>query len=365
MAVTEAKGRLAARNVDAAAPPDDPGLHRIGRLQHHRRCRAAPQRLSVRGSPTAHSNVEKLIEQALRLKPKLAVIGDPALYDRLKSALAGSGIEATAGARSGNRRNLPAGGMGHVLDSRRGRVGAHLGRHPARGHHRSGQQRNPCLCRQFRHAGGGEARRSHAAGRFEHSAIFQVFDFDKVEAIEKLSRTASGGPFHQIHGRDGSRHPGPGRCPSELVDGGAKISVDSATMMNKGLGDRGHHHLAWLRSKIDILVHPNPSSTAWWPIPMVRFWLSSAARICGPRSPMPWLASASTRLQPGLVSPRSPSLPLKHLIHKRFPALHRTAGATATGGRAPTILNAANEVAVAAFLDGGIRFTDIARSPRS
>ena len=95
------------------------------------------------------------------------------------------------------------------------------------------------------------------AGRSEHNAIYQVFDFERVEAIEKLILTASGGPF-----RDWQHEDMRSVTPSQAVahpnwDMGAKISVDSATMMNKGLEVIEAHHIFGMPdSRIDVLVHP-------------------------------------------------------------------------------------------------------------
>ena len=206
---------------------------------------------------TASSNVKLLAEQARRLGARRAVVADGAHYGALKEALAGSGVEAAAGPAAIVEAAcmesdwvmaaiVGAAGLAPTLAAlRRGATVALANKE--------------CLvC-----AGDllmGEVRRCKATllpVDSEHSAIFQVFDFDQPERIEKITLTASGGPFREMGRNAMSRV-----TPEEAVahpnwSMGAKISVDSATMMNKGLElIEAHHLFAMSEGKIEILVHP-------------------------------------------------------------------------------------------------------------
>lgn len=312
---------------------------------------------------TAHSNVDKLIEQALRLKPKLAVIGDPALYDKLKTALAGTGIEAAAGREAViEAASRPA---EWVMSSI---VGA-AGLEPTLAAVRRGAiiglaNKETLVC-----AGSFVMREVAKSGSVmlpvdsEHSAIFQVFDFDKMDAIEKIILTASGGPF-----RTKSMAEMEAATPAQAVahpnwSMGAKISVDSATMMNKGLELIEAYHLFGLpETQIEILVHPQSVIHS-----MVAYRDGSVlAQLGSPdmRTPIAYalgwpkrIEAPSARLDFAKVA----TLTFEAPDSERFPALRIARQALQRGGRAPTVLNAANEIAVAAFLEGDIRFTDIAR----
>jgi 1-deoxy-D-xylulose-5-phosphate reductoisomerase len=196
----------------------------------------------------------------------------------------------------------------------------------------------------------------------EHNAIFQVFDFNQKNRIKKIILTASGGPF-----RTWSAAAMETVTPEQAVahpnwSMGAKISVDSATMMNKGLEVIEAHHLFGMANEhIDVLVHPQSvvhslveyedgSVLAQLGSPDMRtpiaYTLGWPDRICAP-SPRLDLASL------GKLEFEAPDL-------NRFPALGLARSALQTGGAAPTILNAANEVAVARFLAGRAGFLDIA-----
>ncbi len=312
---------------------------------------------------TAHGNVERLIEQALQLKPRLAVIGDEKHYAALKSALAGSGIEVAAGrAAVIEAACRPA---EWVMSSI---VGA-AGLEPTLAAVRRGAiiglaNKETLVC-----AGSFVMREvaKHGAVMLpvdsEHSAIFQVFDFDKVAAIEKIILTASGGPF-----RTRSLAEMEAVTPAQAVahpnwSMGAKISVDSASMMNKGLELIEAFHLFGLpETRIEILVHPQSVIHS-----MVAYTDGSVlAQLGSPdmRTPIAYalgwprrIDAPSARLDFAKVA----QLTFEAPDPERFPALRIARQALQRGGRAPTVLNAANEIAVAAFLAGGIRFTDIAR----
>jgi 1-deoxy-D-xylulose-5-phosphate reductoisomerase len=197
----------------------------------------------------------------------------------------------------------------------------------------------------------------------EHSAIFQVFDFERRGAVEKIILTASGGPFRALD-RAAMRDVTPAQAvahPNWRM--GAKISVDSATMMNKGLEVIEAHHLFGLDgSRIDIVVHPQSVIHS-----LVAYIDGSVlAQLGSPdmRTPIAYalkwpdrMAAPSARLDLAAIG----SLTFEAPDLDRFPALRLAREALRAGGSAPIVLNAANEVAVAGFLDGRTGFLDIAR----
>jgi 1-deoxy-D-xylulose-5-phosphate reductoisomerase len=311
---------------------------------------------------TAHRNVEALARDALRYRARLAVIGDPSGYPALCEALAGSGIEAACGeaglieaaARPADwvmAAIVGAAGLGPTLTAiRRGAMVA--------------LATKECLvC-----AGAllmDEVRRSGAIllpVDSEHNAIFQALRGETTDTVERLILTASGGPF-----RERSREAMAEVTPREAIahpnwDMGAKISVDSATMMNKGLELIEAHHLFGLgEDRLDVLVHPESIVHS-----MVAFCDGSIlAQLGQPDMRIPiaytlgWperLTAPTPRLDLALVGRLSfgPPDPV------RFPALRLARQALADGGTMPTVLNAANEVAVAAFLAGRLGFLEIA-----
>src|SRR3954470_10728969 len=310
---------------------------------------------------TAHSNVEKLIEQALRLKPRFVAIGDEKLYDRLKDGLAGSGI-AVGGGRSAviEAAARPSDWVMSAI------VGA-AGLEPTLAAVRRGAMIGLANKETLVCAGALMMRELSQHGAVmlpvdsEHSAIFQVFDFDKIEAIEKIILTASGGPF-----RTKSIAEMTAATPAQAVahpnwSMGAKISVDSASMMNKGLELIEAHHLFRMpEQQIEILVHPQSVIHS-----MVAYQDGSVLAQLGTpdmRTPIAYALGWPKRI--GAPSARLDFAKAAQLTFEapdpvRFPALRLARAALQAGGRAPIVLNAANEVAVAHFLGGRIGFMDI------
>jgi 1-deoxy-D-xylulose-5-phosphate reductoisomerase len=197
----------------------------------------------------------------------------------------------------------------------------------------------------------------------EHNAIFQVFDAEQRAAIDRLILTASGGPFRNWSLADMAEATREQALAHPNWDMGAKITIDSATMMNKGLELIEAHLLFGLPSEqIDIVVHPQSvihsmvayrdgSVLAQMGTPDMRVPISHAlgwpARIDGP----------AARLDFAALAP----LTFERPDSGRFPSLRLAREALAIGGSAPIVLNAANEIAVAAFLASRIGFLDIAR----
>jgi len=310
---------------------------------------------------TARRNVELLAAQARRLGARLAVIAEPRLHGALKTALAGSAVEAAAGAdaviEAATRPAdwvmaaiVGAAGLAPTLAAvRRGAIVA-----------LANKEVLVCAGSLFMD----EVKR-HGATLLpvdsEHNAIFQVFDADQSDAIERIVLTASGGPF-----RERSRAAMAAVTPAEAVKHpnwtmGAKISVDSATLMNKGLEVIEAHHLFALESeRIDIVVHPQSvvhglvyykdgSVLAQLGSPDMRTPIAYALGWPN-RTPAP--TKRLDLAEVGRLTFEAPDA-------SRFPALRLAREAlTLPGG--PTVLNAANETAVHAFLGGEIGFLDIA-----
>jgi 1-deoxy-D-xylulose-5-phosphate reductoisomerase len=313
---------------------------------------------------TANSNAALLAEQARRLKPRLAVVADERQYGALKSGLAGSGVEAAAGPEAVIEAAMrPSDWVMAAI------VGA-AGLRPTLAAVRRGAvvalANKECLVS----AGRLMMREVGAAGATllpvdsEHSAIFQCFDFERREGVEKIILTASGGPFRtfstaemeSVTPAQAVRHPN--------WSMGAKISVDSATMMNKGLELIEAHHLFDLPSeRIEILVHPQSVVHS-----LVAYVDGSVLAHLGTpdmRTPIAYALGWPRRMH--APSARLNLAEIGHLSFEapdseRFPALRLAREALGEGGLAPTVLNAANEVAVQAFLDGAIGFTSIART---
>jgi 1-deoxy-D-xylulose-5-phosphate reductoisomerase len=196
----------------------------------------------------------------------------------------------------------------------------------------------------------------------EHNAIFQCLAGSRSEDVSRIILTASGGPF-----RTASAELIGAATPAQAVAHpnwtmGAKISVDSATLMNKGLELIEAHYLFGLPSaRIDIIIHPQSVIHS-----MVEFIDGSVlAQLGSPdmRIPIAYALAWPSRLETPaqkLDFAAVARLDFEQPDLKRFPALRLAREALERGGSAPIVLNAANEVAVASFLAGAIRFTDIA-----
>lgn len=195
----------------------------------------------------------------------------------------------------------------------------------------------------------------------EHNAIFQCLAGNSLDDVASITLTASGGPLREWDQERLSK-----AAPAEAVahpnwDMGAKISVDSATMMNKGLEFIEAFHLFPVGlDRLRIVVHPQSVIHS-----MVEYRDGSTLAQLGPsdmRVPI-----ASCLAWPGRMDTPCPPLDLAALgtlsffapDEERFPATRLAREALAEGGAAPAVLNAANEIAVAAFLAGQIAFTDI------
>ncbi|MEW4448301.1 1-deoxy-D-xylulose-5-phosphate reductoisomerase [Qipengyuania sp. JC766] len=196
----------------------------------------------------------------------------------------------------------------------------------------------------------------------EHNAIFQCLNGESLDAVRWITLTASGGPL-----REWSQERLDAATPAEAIahpnwDMGAKISVDSATMMNKGLEFIEAHHLFPVGlDRLRIVVHPQSVIHS-----MVEYRDGSTLAQLGPSdmrvpiaSCLAWPDRMETPCAP-LDLPAIGELTFMAPDEARFPATRLAREAIEAGGAAPATLNAANEVAVAAFLAGQIKFTRIA-----
>lgn len=311
---------------------------------------------------SAHRNVAELAALAREFDARMAVIADPDLYHALVEALAGTDIIPAAGpAALVEAADRPA---EWVMASIVGAAGLEPTLAAVRRGAVVGLANKECLVCAGDLMMAAVAR--HGAILLpvdsEHSAIFQVFDFEQTDKVERITLTASGGPF-----RTWTREAMAAVTPEQAVahpnwSMGAKISVDSATMFNKGLELVEAHHLFGLpEDRIDILVHPQSVIHS-----MVSYVDGSVLAQLGTpdmRTPIAYALGWPRRIpapSPRLDLARLGSLTFEAPDPERFPALRLVRRALQSGGAAPTIMNAANEVAVASFLGGGIGFLEIA-----
>ncbi len=312
---------------------------------------------------TAATKVADLAKLAKEFKVEFAAIAYPQHYNELKSALSGTNIEVAAGEdaiREAARRDanwvmsaiVGAAGLQPTLEAIRRGVTVALAN-------------KECLvC-------AGDLMMQEVAKHgatllpvdSEHNAIYQVFDFDHPANIDRIILTASGGPFRQTP-IEVLEHV----TPEQAVDHpnwdmGAKISVDSATMMNKGLEMIEAYHLFPVRpDQIDIIVHPQSVIHS-----MVEYKDRSVlAQLGSPdmRTPIAYTLAWPERMEcpsERLNLANIAKLTFENPDYNRFPSLGQARAAMLSGGAAPIILNAVNEVSVAAFLDKAIGFMDISR----
>jgi 1-deoxy-D-xylulose-5-phosphate reductoisomerase len=324
---------------------------------------AAPDGAFAVEALVAGRDAAALATMARRLRARIAVLADPAGLPALREALAGSGIEAAAGeAAVIEAASRPADWTMAAI------VGA-AGLKPilaalARGGTLALANKEALVC-----AGEIVLRAAEATGATilpvdsEHNAIFQALDARDPTMVERIILTASGGPFRtasEAEMRDATpaqavRHP--------VWSMGAKISIDSATMFNKGLELIEAARLFPVPAeRIEVLVHPQSAVHG-----LVQYADGSLLAQLGTpdmRTPI-----AHALAWPGRMQADVPRLDLAALSRLefsapdaiRFPALRLAREALLAGGGAPTILNAANEVAVERFLSGCLGFLEIAR----
>ncbi|MDE7180336.1 MAG: 1-deoxy-D-xylulose-5-phosphate reductoisomerase [Muribaculaceae bacterium] len=323
--------------------------------------REYPERFRV-VALTARRNWVLLAAQAREFRPRRVVIGDEKFLPQLREALAGLEIETEAGAEAiAEAAALPEGGT--VVTAMVGYSGLQPTISAIR------RRKRIALANKETLVVAGQLITRLAAEHgseivpvdSEHSAIFQCLVGEDRKSMRKIILTASGGPFRTLEAErldhvtpaDALRHPN--------WDMGAKVTIDSASMMNKGFE---MIEARWLfdcpPEKIEVAVHPQSivhsmveycdgSIKAQLGVPDMRLPIRYAL---GYPERLPSEAQTLSLSQMGTLTFEAPDF-------RKFPLLGLAFHAIGVGGNMPCILNAANEIAVAAFLNSGLRFTDM------
>lgn len=309
-------------------------------------------------------DAKNLARVARVLGAKFAAIAEPSAYEELKAELSGSGIEAAAGPEALKRAACMQADL--VI----GAIAGAAGVEPTYAAVEAG--RNVALANKECLVCAGEPfmRKAREMGvkilpmDSEHNAIFQALGGESVERIEKMWLTASGGPF-----RTWSAERIAAATPEQALAHpnwamGPKVTVDSASLMNKGLELIEALHVFGIDAKkLDVLVHPQSIVHG-----LVSF--SDGAVTAGMAVPDMKVPIAHCLAWPERVPTEARRLDLAGIgaltFEKpdlsRFPALRVAMDALAAGGSMPTVLNAANEIMVAAFLEKRIGFNEIAKN---
>ncbi len=325
--------------------------------------RLFPERFRV-VALTAHTNAALLAEQAAAFRPRFVVIGDEASAAQVRAALAGTEVEVRVG-----DEGLEAAATDGAVDTVVAAVVGFAGLRPTLAAVRAGKTVALANKEALVVAGSlvRDLVREHETAVLpvdsEHSALFQCLVGEPPGSVETLTLTASGGPFRtRAAGTFGAitlaealAHPN--------WDMGAKITIDSATMMNKGLEVIEARWMFGIEpAHLRVLVHPQSvvhslvgfrdgSAKAQLGVPDMRvpiqYALSFPERWPAPHPRIDWAELARLDFE-------EPDL-------GRFPCLRLAFDALAAGGTAPAVLNAANEAAVALFLAERVSFTDIPR----
>ncbi|MAJ64101.1 MAG: 1-deoxy-D-xylulose-5-phosphate reductoisomerase [Alphaproteobacteria bacterium] len=342
------------RSVAVLGATGSIGCNTLDIIAHH------PDRFRV-ACLTANRNAEKLIEQARRFRPDYVAVVDAEAAATVREVLSGlpievgEGPEALVEAAERDSDIVVAGIVGAaglpstLAAARRGAIVALANKEAL-------VCAGPLMTDLVR------ARKATLLPvDSEHNAIFQVFENHNRDALQRIILTASGGPF-----RTADLATMQAATPAQAVahptwSMGAKISVDSATMMNKGLEIIEAHFLFDLPiEQIDVVIHPQSVIHS-----MVEYNDGSVLAQMGTpdmRTPIAHCLGWPNRVsKPGerLDFSNLNALTFEKPDHERFPCLNMARAAISTGGTAPTILNAANEIAVAAFLDNRIGFMQI------
>ena len=319
--------------------------------------RAQPERFSV-SALVGNQNIDQLVADAKEFQPQLVVTADPERYLELKDKLAGSGIEVAAGEQATiDAAAIPAdmamaaivGASGLKPTMKAIETGTAIG-----------LANKECL------VSAGDIFMAQAKHNnvpvipvdSEHSAIFQCLETHNFDEIDEITLTASGGPFRQFSKQQMADITLEQALNHPNWSMGAKITIDSSTLMNKGLELIEAYHLFPVGlERLKIVVHPQSiihsfvsyvdgSVLAQMGVPDMRTPIAHAMvypdRIKAPVERLD-LASVAT-------------LTFEAPDPDRFPALRLARQVLETGGNAPTILNAANEIAVAEFLSQRIDY---------
>jgi 1-deoxy-D-xylulose-5-phosphate reductoisomerase len=323
--------------------------------------RREPARYRVE-AVTANRDAGALARIARELGARFAVVADPGAYGELKVGLSGSRIEAAAGPEAiVEAAQRPA---EWVMAAITGAASLAPTLAAAERGATVALANKECLvC-----AGALFMRRAAAKGATvlpvdsEHNAIFQALSAGRREDVRRIVLTASGGPFRtlsldairKVTVEQALKHP--------TWSMGPKVTIDSATLMNKGLElIEAHHLFALAPHELDVVVHPQSIVHG-----LVEFCDGSViAQLGSPDMRIPISHCLAWPVRMGTPAPRLDLAQVSTLTFEepdlvRFPALAIARRALAAGGAAPTILNAANEIAVAEFVDRRLGFSGIA-----
>jgi len=311
---------------------------------------------------TANCQSAELARLAIEFGAEIAVVGDESCLGDLRQALSGTGIDAAGGASA----LIEA--AARPADLTVAAIVGCAGLEPVMAAIEQGG--TIALANKESLVSAGEVMTAavtrHGATLLpvdsEHNAIFQCLAGNRIGDVRRITLTASGGPFRTWTAEQLTL-----ATPAEAVrhpnwSMGAKISVDSATMMNKGLEFIEAHHLFPVGlDRLSIVIHPQSVIHS-----MVEYRDGSTLAQLGPSdmrvpiaSCLAWPKRMETPMPP-LDLPAIAQLTFHAPDEARFPATRLAREAARAGGAAPAFLNAANEVAVAAFLQGQIPFTRIA-----
>ena len=322
-----------------------------------------PDRLQV-DALVAGSDWAALSEQARRVRPRTVVIADEAAYSSLKDALVGTGIDVQAGSAA-----IEAVAADPEADVVMAAIVGAAGLRPTLAAARAGKTIALANKESLVVAGALVAAACRESGAevlpvdSEHSALFQALLGEPPDTVETLILTASGGPFRQRDARTFADITREEALAHPNWSMGAKVTIDSATLMNKGLEVIEARWLFGVEAdRIEVVVHPQSvihsmvafvdgSTKAQLGVPTmcvpIQYALTFPGRWPAPHPRLDWTTLGSLDFE-------APDL-------RRFPALGLAFAALRQGGAAPAALNAANEVAVARFLADEIRFPDIPR----
>lgn len=324
---------------------------------------AHPERFEV-VALAARRSLDLLTQQALRFRPQVVAIADPELAPELGSRLAGSGVRVVAG-DEGILETATWPEANWLISSFVGMAGLRptlaalqAGKHVALAN------------KEALVVGGdlvmGEARRrglSVLPIDSEHSALFQCFQGQPMDRVAKIIITASGGPFRQTPREQLAAMTAAQALKHPTWNMGAKITIDSASLMNKGFEVLEAYHLFGLPlEQVDVWVHPQSIIHS-----LVEWVDGSVLAQLGPpdmRTPISYALS-----YPDRWPPMWSRLELKHMAQLTFEeprwddfaCLRLAFECGRKGGSWPAVLNAANEIAVELFLKDQIRFGDLSR----
>jgi 1-deoxy-D-xylulose-5-phosphate reductoisomerase len=307
-------------------------------------------------------DVKGLAAVARRLSARFAAICDPGMYNDLKAELSGTGIEVAAGSEAVvEAARRPADLVLGAIAGAAGVEPTHAALSKGRTIALANKECLVCAGAPFMRTAARVGARLLPVDS-EHNAIFQALGGEPIERVERMTLTASGGPF-----RTWSAEAIAGASPEQALahpnwSMGRKVTIDSATLMNKGLELIEAHHIFGIAAdRLEVLVHPQSivhglvsfadgSVTAGLAVPDMKVPIAHCLGF-----PVR-LSTPTRRLDLAAIG----TLTFERPDFARFPALRVAMDALKSGGGLPTVLNAANEIAVEAFLDRRIGFGDIA-----